>query len=83
MSEARKIVTENVTAADLPERFRGTISPSKTITVVVIEKDDDPAEVVSDEPAYLKLWGIAAHRNTSIEDAVARIRELRDEWDDR
>lgn len=92
MSEAKTIVTENATAAELPERFRGDLPPAQKVVVTVVpvpvpvpdaeaERELQPRR--RGEAKYLKYWGVAAHRNTSVEEAVARIRELRDEWDDR
>jgi hypothetical protein len=76
MSEARKFTVDDVAAGELPERLRGAFGPDDLVRVTVEEKP-----VVSDEPRYKKFLGIAASRNTSIDEAVARVRSLRDEWD--
>ncbi len=81
MSEAKRIVTEDATAEELPERFRRGIEPTTGITVVVTEKTSATNRGGGFD--YHRFWGIAAHRNTSIDEAVARVRELRDEWDER
>ena len=76
MSEARKFTVDDVAAGELPERLRGAFEVNDLVRVTVEEKP-----VVSVEPQYKKFRGIAASRNTSIDEAVARVRSLRDEWD--
>lgn len=80
MSHAKRTVVEHATAAELPPRFRGDFEPGTQVTVIVAEKEPLGQ---SKQSKYLRCWGIAADRNNGIEDAVARIRELRDEWDER
>ena len=76
MSRTKKVVTDDVAAGELPERLRGEFEPQEVVRVTVEEKPR-----VAAEPRYKKFQGIAASRNTSIEEAVARVRALRDEWD--
>ncbi|KAB0682695.1 hypothetical protein [Aureimonas leprariae] len=80
MGEAKKIVTEDATAAELPERFRGDLPPDQKVVVLVLPIPDDETAKL---PKYLRYWGAAAHLGTTTEEAVARVRALRDEWDDR
>ena len=76
-----KIVHEHLRASDLPEKLRGSIAASATVTVTIQE------EAGSSRPSrdYLKKLLDDARRDApgiSNEEAVARIRKLRDEWDD-
>ena len=61
--------------------LRGDIDPTHTVRVVVedLGLHDDTRKAVAER--VLRLAGIAGHKNTSIEAAVARVRALRDEWD--
>ena len=71
---------EHYPADRLPADLRGKIRPEALVTVTLVDEPVEPAHAET-VPKYLRYWGIAAHKNTSIEDAVTRIRKLRDEWD--
>ncbi|MEX0854056.1 MAG: hypothetical protein WD036_12365 [Bauldia sp.] len=73
-----RIVKEHYLAAKLPDDLREGIDPHDRVTVTVMP---EPAEATSG-PARPKrgLFGAAKERATSIEEAVARIRSLREEW---
>ena len=73
MDEAKRVVVENYPAGKLPDDVRGDIDPAHRVRVTVEDADAGPR--------YKRFQGAAAHRNTSVEDAVSRIRALRDEWD--
>ena len=79
-----RIVRDYYPAERLPDDLQKLIDPSRPIRIV-IEQDDD--QKVRKSPEEL-LAMLDAYRETikgkgiSTEDAVARIRELRDEWDD-
>jgi hypothetical protein len=79
-----RIVRDHYPAERLPDDLQKLVDPSRPIRVV-LEQDDDhkprksPEELLAMLDAYratIKGTGV------STEDAVARIRELRDEWDD-
>lgn len=72
MSRTRRIAA-TFSAGELPEEVSGGIDTSNVVEVTVED------EAVT--PRFGRLRGIAAHRRTSIEDAVARVRALRDDWD--
>jgi hypothetical protein len=76
MSETKKVVTEDVAVSDLPEKVRGDFKPDDLVSVTL----EQPAAPVPRHDA-LKYAGIGAYMNTSIEEAVARVREWRDDWD--
>jgi hypothetical protein len=79
MDETGKVVAEDVAVSELPEKVRGDFEPDAVVGVTLEARPDAPAE--SAEPQYLKFAGIAAYKNTSIAEAVDRVRALRDEWD--
>ena len=70
-----KVVRKEMLAGELPAGMRGDIDPENRVRVIV----EDLGGGASDVERVLALAGAAAHRKTSIEDAVARIRLLRDE----
>lgn len=75
------VVNRHVRAGDLPEDFRGDIAPTSLVTLTVTEE-------VSSKSAGDLLRDIQALRASpdfkpvSVDEAVRRVRELRDEWDD-
>ena len=92
-----KIVREHYPVANLPEDLRAELAGLETVTLViesadgkVAERQDiwttpigqlrprTPAEIKADFENYLA----SAPRSVSVEEAVVRVRELRDEWDD-
>ena len=77
MSEHKRIVLEDYPAERLPEELRRGITPGHRVRVTI----EDEREASTTEPRFRRFRGIAAEKNTSIEEAVARIRTLRDEWD--
>jgi hypothetical protein len=80
-----KIVKEHYPASKLPVELREGIDPTGHVTVTVIEevmppKRVRPLEEIFDEVEKLREEGHI--QPVTIEEAVARIRALRDEWDD-
>ena len=73
MNRDARTIVDDCTAADLPENVRNSIAADRRVKVTI-----DRAPV---EPRILKFRGIGAHRRTTIEEAVARVRSLRDDWD--
>lgn len=74
-----KIVLEHYPASKLPEELRGSIAPGASVTVTIEEE----AAASPDREKLLALIR-RAQRNAkpvSLEEAVQRVRELRDEWD--
>ncbi len=74
-----KVVLEHYPAARLPKDLRGSIAANASVRVTVQEEP-----VSSDRGELLKLLEEARReaKGVSTDDAVRRIRELRDEWDD-
>jgi hypothetical protein len=75
-----RIVRNHVPARDLPENLRADIAPDALVTVTIEEERKSPgmAELLS------MLEGEAMSRERepiSIEEAVRRVRALRDEWE--
>lgn len=90
-----KIVREHYPVSKLPEELRQAFTGVETVRLVVEEESPQltgAAAVAAMEAKYqahmaqLSSSGpidYSKHRGkTTIEEAVARIRELRDEWDD-
>ena len=74
-----KIVLENYPASKLPEELREGIAPGASVKVTVEEEARKP---MTREKLHLSLSDARARASgVSIEDAVARIRELREEWE--
>jgi hypothetical protein len=77
-----KIVREQYPASKLPEDLRGPLPPQAMVRVTV-ESDETPIksikQVMQDIEAARSRGGWPS---VSTEEAVARIRTLRDEWDD-
>ena len=74
-----KIVHEHLPASALPENLRGGIDASATVTVTVME------EARPQRLDHLRKLLEEARRDApgiTTEEAVVRVRALRDEWDD-
>ena len=79
-----RIVRDYYPAERLPDDLQKLIDPSRPIRIV-IEQDDDQKVRKSPEELLAMLDAYRATikgKGISTEDAVARLRELRDEWDD-
>jgi hypothetical protein len=77
-----KTIHEHYPASKLPDELREGIDPSGHVTVTVVEEDQRPSR-----EKLVRLLEEARQRSRSVGDvssdeAVRRIRELRDEWDD-
>lgn len=75
-----KIVLEHYPASKLPDELRGKIARGASVRVVVEETERKPLTLEE----FRASMAQARKRKTGVtlEEAVARIRELRDEWDD-
>ena len=79
MDETKRVVIENYPVENLPEDLRGEIDPSHRVRVTV----EDASDPVNDSVGrFRRHFGAAKHRNTSVDEAVDRIRTLRDEWEE-
>lgn len=72
-----RIVRTQTTAAELPPRLREGIAPHAKVEVTVQEIERRPTR-----EEQIALLAAAKTRPASEDDPVARIRALRDEWDD-
>lgn len=76
-----KIVKEHYPASRLPVELREGIDPAGHVTVTVIE-EEGRKPLSRDELRALIEQAQREATGGTIEDAVARVRELREEWDD-
>ncbi|WAP69909.1 hypothetical protein [Jiella pelagia] len=78
-------ITKTVSVDELPEEMREKFVPGTPVSVTfegrLADKPLTPEEIEVRKRSLLKYWGAAAHLGTTSEEAVARIRALRDEWD--
>ena len=76
-----RIVREHYPAAKLPEELRQGLDASGRVTVTVVEEQRlaSPEELV--ELLRQARQRIQSIGGISMDEAVARIRDLRDEWD--
>ncbi len=74
-----KIVREHYPVEKLPEDLREGIE-GRYVRVTLVPEEDTPAR----KPlTYAEIRACVKPRGTTAEEAVSRIRELRDEWDDK
>jgi hypothetical protein len=79
-----RIVRDYYPAERLPDDLQKLIDPSRPIRIVIEQEDDQklrksPEELMAMIESYRAT---KANSGRSVEDAVAEIRALRDEWDD-
>jgi hypothetical protein len=77
-----RIIRENYPASKLPDELREGIDPSGHVTVTVVEEERRPSR-----QTLVQLLEMARRRSRTVGDvstdeAVRRIRDLRDEWHD-
>ncbi|MBZ9762063.1 hypothetical protein LB553_14435 [Mesorhizobium sp. CA8] len=75
-----KVILEHYPASKLPDELREGIALNASVTVTVEEEAKRPL----DRKQLLELMrnAQASAPGTSLEEAVARVRALRDEWED-
>jgi hypothetical protein len=76
-----RIVREHYPVSKLPEELREGLEPGASVTVTVEEEVRKAPSVEEMRRQFLEVRKSLKHKVT-VEEAVARIRELRDEWDD-
>ncbi len=73
-----RIVKKHYPASKLPKDLKEGLPDDALVDIEITVDEHDIAR----RPRVLRdYFGVAKERNTSIEEAVRRIRELRDEWD--
>lgn len=77
-----KIVKEHYPAAKLPVELREGIDTSALVTVIVQEEDALRTPPTREELLELLDRARRDAKGVTLEEAVARVRTLRDEWDD-
>ncbi len=76
-----RVIHRELTASELPAELRGDIDPTHRVRVVIEDIDGIRVRRAASAQRILALAGAAAEMGTSIEEAVERIRAIRDEWD--
>lgn len=76
-----KIVHEHLKASELPERLREGIDAAATVTVIV-QEESKGERLPRDELRRLLVEARHNASGISTDEAVARVRKLRDEWED-
>jgi len=77
-----KIVREQYPAANLPDDLRGLL-PSEAMVRVTVESDEAPVKSVEQIRQDVEAARSRGEwPSVSTAEAVARVRALRDEWDD-
>ncbi len=79
-----KIVREHYPASKLPEDLRQGMSPAVTVRIVM-EVDDPVAEGLTFKELKRRVAELQSRpdfKPVTSDEAVARIRALRDEWDE-
>ena len=78
-------ITEQISPDELPPRLRDRFKPGTSVRLTVVGEAKDmpftPEEIEARKNDLLKYWGAFSHLGTTTEEAVTRIRALRDEWD--
>jgi len=75
-----KIVREHYPVEKLPEDLRAELGLARTVTLV-IESEDRPSREAERKAAIDELRRLRSTLKPSENDSVARVRQLRDEWD--
>jgi hypothetical protein len=75
-----KIVLEHYPASKLPQDLRGSITEEASVTVTV--EEEERKSIGREELLDLMRNAQANAPGTTLEQAVMRIRALRDEWED-
>ncbi|MGZ8401552.1 MAG: hypothetical protein ACXWVI_09670 [Methyloceanibacter sp.] len=77
-----KIVKEHYPASKLPVELREGIEASALVTVIIQEEGERRKPLTREQLRELIEQSQQESKGGTIEDAVARVRALRDEWDD-
>ncbi|TPN36633.1 hypothetical protein FKO01_08690 [Mesorhizobium sp. B2-3-3] len=75
-----KVILEHYPASKLPDELRSGIALGASVTVTVEEEAKRP--LGREQLLELMQNAQASAPGTSLEEAVARVRALRDEWED-
>mgnify|MGYP000904163437 CR=1 FL=1 len=76
-----KIVLEHYPASKLPQELRGSIALGASVKITV--EEESLRRTMTREDLIKSFRDARAKaKGVTLEEAVARIRELRDEWDD-
>lgn len=76
-----RIVREHYPVSRLPEELRQGLEPDGSVTITL---EEEASRVPTADEMRLQWREVRKRleRKVTVEEAVARVRELRDEWDD-
>ena len=77
-----RIIRQHYPASRLPDDLREGIDPGGHVTVTVVEEEQRPTREKLAQLLEQARRRSGAVGDVSTEEAVRRIRDLRDEWDD-
>ena len=72
-----RTIREHYPASKLPADLRGSVDPSATVTVTIVEEEKRPDEVMSLE----EIFSLKGFRRRSAAEIDGDLRRQRDEWD--
>lgn len=76
-----RIVREHYPASKLPPDLRQGLAADASVTVTI--QEETPPQLSAEElRQQLRAYRKGLSRHSTLDEAVARVRELRDEWDD-
>lgn len=76
-----RVVREHYPASKLPDELRGKIARDSSVKITIEEEIRQPFSA-TDLARQLREYRKTNPKPVTIEEAVDRIRRLRDEWDD-
>ncbi len=76
-----KIVLDHYPVSKLPADMRFGLDQTATVRVVIEEETDDRRETAAETVATIRKFRESFAEKISLDEAAARIRDLRDEWE--
>ena len=73
-----RIIKEHYPASKLPEDLRAGVNPTATVTVMIVEEENQPERAMTLE----EIFGLRRPPFRTAEEIDEDLRRRRDEWDD-
>jgi hypothetical protein len=77
-----RVVLKHYPASKLPKDMRGSFDITASVEVVIVEEEIRPKTITVSEFRKMRDHAMIGRKPVTTAEAAARIRELRDEWDD-